>query len=176
LQREYGQFLTQDEIAGGALWDSTERDLGTQKTKVFKRIEVDLRTFANSVVITVLTSQAGETMSARYTWQLATNGLRRPLTFALPAGIQGRLIAVQINGTAVALYAVRVWSRALNTEGAEWGWADLPVEPTQPAWSWEAFPVVATDAQWTWAPVASVEGTDDVWKWVDIDMAVTDGG
>jgi len=176
LQREYGQFLTQDEISGGALWDSTERDMGTQKTKVFKRIEVDLRTFSNAVTVTVLTSQAGETMSLRYTWQLATNGARRPLTFSLPPGIQGRLLQVLINGTACALYAVRVWWRALNDAKAEWGWADLPCEPTQPAWTWSPFPVVPTDAQWTFAPVASVEATDDIWKWVDIDLAVTDGG
>ena len=184
--REYGQFITADENAGGgewngitlggALWDSTPLDLGMgQRVKAVKRIEVDLVTYSNNVTVSVLASQEGDQMGVvTYAYPLATNGLRRPLTVPMPPGVRGRLIQLQINGTACALYAVRVWWRPLNDPKAEWQWTEMPIVATQPAWAWAPFPVIATDAQWGWGKVVSVEETENTWQWVEVPFGVTE--
>ncbi len=164
--REYGQFLTADEDAGGALWDSTPLDFGSQKVKALKRIEVDLVTFTNSVTVTVITE------GVKYSYPLATNGGRRTMTLPIQPGIRGRLLQLQISGTACALYAVRAYWRPLNDSKAEWQWTDMPCEPTQPQWTWAPFPVNPTEAQWFWGKVLSVEETSEVWTLVDVDVQV----
>jgi hypothetical protein len=177
--REYGCYLTPDEAAGGALWDSTPLDLGTQRVKAVKRLEIDLRTPAGAVTVGVLTSQSGG-MAVEYIFTVNTAGARKTVNVPLPPGVRGQLLQVQIAGAPVALYAVRAWVRPLNEPDAKWAWADLPVEPTKPEWTWSAIPVdptppgaAASPAQWIWGKVLPVEDTPDTWTWIDVPFEVS---
>ncbi len=168
--REYGEFLVKDQSDGGALWDSTPLDLGSQRVKMVKRVEIDIATY-NTVTAKVFD---GSTPTVGTTFTIASSsGVRNKVTYNMPPGLTGQFIQVQISGGACALYAVRVWQRPLNDPSAAWQWADMPVAPTVPDWKWQDLPVNPTEAQWFWADVLSVEETPNVWTLVDVDMQVT---
>jgi hypothetical protein len=182
LIREYGCYLSSDEAAGGALWDSTPVDFELQRKKSYKRLRLDLKTVSGSpVTVVVLTSQDGGAMAQQLSTTIDTGGVRGTVNLPLPPGVRGTLVQVQISGNAAALYAVRLWWRPWNEEQSAWRWSDLPVEPTVPKWTWAPLPVAPTPpgqltadpAQWFWGKVMAVEETPNVWSWVDVDFTVS---
>lgn len=171
--REVGTYLTGDETSAtpAGVWDSTPLDLGTERVKDFKKLEIELQTDGAST-LTVWTDQAG-TITEQFSTTLNTSGNREAVKIPLTPGIRGRLLQVEIAGNGVRLFAGRVWWRPLNEPQARWEWASLPIEPTPPAWGWAPLPVNPTEPQWFWAKILSVEETSDVWEWTEIPVDVT---
>jgi hypothetical protein len=125
--RVYGCYVTVDESAGGALWDSTPLDLATQKAKQFRQLEFDLQT-AGPVTITLYLDLFGNTLApgmsqaAQLTIDTSAQGRRKvqmPLTppsSSLPAYAFGRLMRVLIGGSAsFKLFGARVNYREVGT-------------------------------------------------------------
>lgn len=172
-----------------------DQDLGTERVKLFKRVELDIQT-AGPLTVTLSTNQSGS-MAAVYTTTVNTGGLRQTLELMLPFNIHGRLVNLQVGGASAGrLYSARVWTRPVNEPGASWswqsfpvedseavphteklpiaptsaefGWAELPVEPTPPEWEWAPFPVAPTDAQWNWVKFLGIDPTGTEWELIDI--------
>ena len=196
---QVGRYLCAQAPAGNDALTTLEFDFRSERRKLYKKIEVDLRA-DSPVTLVVLTEQSGQ-IAQVYTQLLYTPAGRAPLNVVLPPGIRGRLLRVALTGGPARVYHIRVWTRPVNEPGAKWdweeypleqsdvlpkwadlpveptaptfSWADLPVTPTQPEWAWAPFPVNPTEAQWFWAKVLSVEETPDVWQWVDVPFEVT---
>jgi hypothetical protein len=145
--RAIGTFIDKDEATGGALWDSTELDYGSQKPKQFRAIELDLQCFG-ATTLNFWTDQPGNAMVSRFSMSVDTSGTatRRTLQIPLPQGISpflvGRLARVTLSGNgAYKLFGARVNYRLIGTyvqayeaaggpNGAVWD--STPVDLGQP--------------------------------------------
>jgi hypothetical protein len=176
-----------------------EFDFRSERLKIHKKIEVDMRA-DSPVTLVALTEQSGQ-LAQVYTQSLTTPTGRALLHVTFPPGIRGRLLRLSLSGGPARVYHVRVWCREVNEPGAKWAWedypleesdvlpkfsdlpvpetpagfswSDLPVPPTPPQWQWAPLPVGPTEAQWFWAKCLSVEETEDVWTWADLDVGVS---
>ena len=175
--REFGCYLTGDEATGGAVWDSTPIDLGSERLKEFKKLEVEVQTDA-SATLKVWTDQPAGSLTLQFTTTISTGGARESVKIPLTPGIRGRLLQVEVSGAGVRLFNGRVWVRPMNEPKAQWEWAPLPIEPTPPQWKDAPFMINPTPpggdpAQWFWGKIMSVEPTADTWTWVDVNMEIT---
>lgn len=195
-----GRYICAATPAGSDAFTSLEFDFESERVKLYKKIEIDMR--ADGVVnAQIITNQTGA-MATAYTPILATPNGRETLSVVLPPGIRGRLLRLAMTSTGAArIYAVRVWTRPVNEPKAQWEWvdypleksdvlaswgdlqvpetpavftwADLPVEPTKPEWVWAPCPVAPTEAQWFWGKILSVEETPETWEMIDVPFEVT---
>jgi hypothetical protein len=179
-----------------------EFDFQSERVKMYKWVELDVRADAGATVQMVLYTEQGGSMVQAYTASLAGTGSRGPVRVVLPPGIRARLLRIWLSSFsgAARIFHVRVWSRPVNEPQGRWAWedypleqadvlpqwrdikvaetpaeftfADLPVPPTPPQWEWAPFPVTPTEAQWFWGKVLSVEDTPDVWQTVDVPFEV----
>ena len=195
-----GRYLS----AGGPAdaLSTLEFDFQSERVKMHKWVEVDMRGDAGGTVqMALYTDQSGR-MAQMYSRALPGTGSRGPVRVVLPPGIRARLLRISLTstGTAARIFHVRVWSRPVNEPDGKWAWqdypveqsellpqwhdikvpetpaaftfADLPVPPTAPQWEWMPFPVNPTEPQWFWAKVLPVEETPDVWTAVDVPFEV----
>lgn len=149
--------------SSGKLYDSGEIDLGTERIKWLREIELDLETSAaltltcfSDVPEGVLTSHVVKTVPA-------TVGVRKTAKLRIPATFQGRLLRFKATtaSTDFILYAGRMYVKFVGNPGASsWSWMPLPLLPTQEGvWSWLSLPVIPTGSnqwQWTSLPVDRV--------------------
>ena len=197
---QVGRYLCAQTPAGQDAFNTLEFDFRSERVKVYKKFEVDMRA-DGPVSLSVITNQS-EGLAVFFSPVLATPNGRETLSVVLPPGARGRLLRLQMTSPAAArIYHLRVWTRPLNDEKAAWEWqdypleesevlpswkdlpvaetapaftwADLPVTPTKPEWQWAPFPVNPTEAQWFWAKVLSVEDTPDLWEWIDVPFQVS---
>jgi hypothetical protein len=116
--RAYGTYVTIDEAAGGAIWDSTHLDLGTPKAKQFRELEFELKT-AGPVTITLYLDLFGNASIQAATLTVDTTAYGRrwwkmPLT--QPVYSYGNLMRVTIGGAnAFKLFGARVNYREVGT-------------------------------------------------------------
>lgn len=183
--------------AGGERFATLECDFNSERTKALKQVEVDLIA-DGSVAVTVLTDQGG-TMAQAWTSTVAVTAGRKTLVLPVTPGVRGKLIRVQLASTLPArIFRLRVRTRPLNEDAAQWSWemypleesdvvpqwvdmpvpetpamfswVSLPVPPTDPKWDWAPVPVLATPPQWSWSKILSVAETPDTWTLVDLPM------
>jgi hypothetical protein len=141
-------------------------------------------------------------MALQWSSSVITPNGRTAISLPVGPGVRGRLLRVRMSSLSAArIFKVRLWTLAENEDGAKWGWTDYPLEESDvlPAWAdfplpetppgftytdlpvaatpveWQCapVPVAPTAAEWQWAKVLSVEPTEDIWQWVDLDMSVT---
>jgi hypothetical protein len=176
--REFGTYLNSDEVTGGAVWDSTPLDFGSERLKEYKKLEFDIQTDAPAT-LTLWTDQPNGGLTQQFTTTLNTGGARQTVKVPLTQGIRGRLLQAEVSGAGVRLFAGRVWVRPMNDPKAQWTWAPLPIEPTKETFEWASFPVNPTPpsgqdaAQWIWGRVLEIEETSNEWKWVDVDVSAS---
>ena len=159
-----GRYLAATSPAGSDSFNTLDFDFQSERPKMYKRIEVDLRA-DQPVSLTVYTSQGGGTVNWVYQASVASSG-RQAQTIILPPGVRGRLFRIVITGGPARVYHLRVWTRPLNEPNAQWSWeeypleqsdvlpawADLAVDATPPAFTMAEMPVAATPPDWQWAP------------------------
>lgn len=159
-----GRYLAAAAPAGNDALTTLEFDFASERAKMYKRIEVDIRA-DQAVTFTVLTSQGGGAMNQQYSISLTSNG-RQAEVITMPPGVRGRLFRIQIAGGPARIYHLRVWTRPLNEPDALWKWEEYPLEPSEPLPSWIDLPVEATPpafasfelpvpptpTEWQWAP------------------------
>jgi hypothetical protein len=171
--REFGTYLTGDEVGGGGVWDSTPLDFGTERLKDFRKLELDIQTDpGGTATLTIWTDQPAGQLGQQFQTTITTGGTRATVKIVLTPGIRGRLIQAEISGCGVRLFAGRVWWRAMNEPKAKWDWAPLPIEPTTPQWTWAPFSVSPTEP-WFWAKCLSVVETPDTWSTIDVPFEVS---
>ena len=141
-------------------FNTLEFDYSSERRKVFKRIEIDLR--ADAVVnMSVITDQDGDKLAAVYAPQIQTPNGRTTVLVAMPPGIRGRLMRLLLTGPAPArIYRIRVWCRELTNKDAAWGWVEFPLE--------------GSDVLSKWTNLIAEE-TPPTWQLVDVDVSVVDG-
>ncbi|HTB10937.1 MAG TPA: hypothetical protein VK752_05175 [Bryobacteraceae bacterium] len=130
--RAFGAYVTADEAAGGALWDSTQLDLGSPKAKQFRELEFELWTYG-PVTITLYLDLFGNqaTVTATLTVSTSAQGRRKVLMpLAQPSYGYGRLMRATISSAnAFKVFGARVNYREVGTlveayeaqGGAVWG-------------------------------------------------------
>jgi hypothetical protein len=176
-----------------------EFDFRSERVKLYKKLEIDMRA-DGAVNLQVITNQTGA-LGVFFAPIIGTPNGRETLSVILPPGARGRLLRLAMSSASAArIYAVRVWTREVNDEKANWGWAeypleesdvlpkwsDLPVAETAPAFTWSELPVTATPPAWNWAPfpvaptgewfwgkVIPVTDTPDEWDWITVPFDVT---
>src|SRR5947209_420721 len=118
--RPIGTYVDLQEATGGALWDSTELDLGIPNLKQFREIELEIWTLG-VVTLNLYLDQPGNTLgTSRYTTTVdsSANG-RRIVQLPLPVSpdyLTGRLARVTIGGSnAFKLFGGRVCGRKVGT-------------------------------------------------------------
>jgi len=118
--RAFGEYLLAAETSAGALWDTTDLDLGMQTVKQLRELELDIWAYGGYTV-TVYTDLPGNAMSARViTGGAATNG-RTAVQIPLPQGwvpgnyIFGRLVRVTITSASnFKLFGARIHARPIG--------------------------------------------------------------
>jgi len=118
--RVYGHYLQASEGSTGALWDSTDLDLGTQTVKQLRELQLELSA-AGAYTVVVYTDLPGNAMVARVTSnQSATTG-RTAVQIPLPQGsvpdnyIFGRLVRVTIaSNSDMKLFGARIHARPIG--------------------------------------------------------------
>ena len=99
--RPISQYLLAAETTGGALWDSTVVDLGTQTVKQLRELQLDIWAYG-AYTVTVYTDLPGNVMVSRVTATLSQTNGRTNVEVPLPQGgvpdnyIFGRLVRVTI--------------------------------------------------------------------------------
>lgn len=167
-----GRYLAAATPAGNDALKTLEFDFNSERVKMYKRIEIDMR--ADGVVnLSVVTNQSGR-LAPVYTPALATPNGRETILISLPPGVRGRLLRLLFIGTAAArIYHVRVWTRAVDDPKAQWDWQDYPLEESDVLPQWTDIEVAPTAATWFWAKVLAVAETADEWQLVDVPFEVT---
>jgi hypothetical protein len=118
--RALGCYIEAYEAAGGAVWDSSEQDLGTQAVKQLRELELEISA-TGAYTVTLYTDLPGNAMAERAVKvQAATSG-RTTVQIPLPQGgvpdnyLYGRLVRVTISSAAAfALYGARIHFRAIG--------------------------------------------------------------
>ena len=141
-------------------YTTLEFDFTTERAKMFKRLEIDMR--ANGTVnLSVITDQAAGVLGVISGPTGLTTSGREALLVPMPPGVRGRLLRLILTSTTAArIYRIRVWARPLSEPGA--------------AWKWEEFPLEAPEVVPTWRNLIAEE-TSPVWQWVDVPFSVTEG-
>lgn len=156
-----GRYLmgTAPDAANDA-FTTLEFDFTTERAKMFKRLEVDMRA-AGTVNVSVITDQAAGLLGViSGPTGLTTTG-RQVVMLPMPPGVRGRLLRLILTSTTAArIYRIRVWTRPLS-------------EPNG-AWKWEDFPLDASDVVAAYKDLIAEE-TPPVWQWVDVPFQVTEG-
>lgn len=120
--RPIGHYIDVDEAVGGALYDSTQLDLGSQSVKQFRLLELELLTYGD-VTWGFYTDLPGDSLAtARSLGAVNTLALgRRTIQLPLPQGAvpdnywYGRLLRVTLNGfKAYKLFKARVQYRLVG--------------------------------------------------------------
>jgi hypothetical protein len=118
--RPFGQYLTADETIGGALWDTTDLDLGNQTVKQLRELELDIWAFG-AYTVTVYTDLPGNAMVTRVTSSQGATNTRTKVQIPLPQGfvpdnyIFGRLVRVTITSAAsFKLFGARIHARPIG--------------------------------------------------------------
>jgi hypothetical protein len=140
------------------VFNTLEFDYLTERRKMYKRIEIDLRADA-AVTLNVITDQDGSALASLFTSSLTTPNGRTAILVPLPPGIRGRLLRVKLTATTAParVYRVRVWTRTVN-------------DP-QAAWAWEDFPLEASEVLPTWMDLMDqADGTAANWQWIDLPL------
>jgi hypothetical protein len=132
--RPIGTFVDVNEATSGALWDSTDLDLGSQTSKEYRELDLDLWAYG-SLTVTVYTDLPNNVMTSRVVKTTSATSGRTKLQIPLPQGnvpgnyIYGRLVRVTITSAATfKLLGARIHSRAIGvyiesyeaTAGAVW--------------------------------------------------------
>ena len=116
--RAFGVYVTADEAAGAAIWDSTQLDLGSPKAKQFRELEFELWTYG-PVTIAVYFDLFGNTQTINQTLTADTSAQgRRKVLMPLeqPLYPYGRLMRVTIGGSAAfKVFGARVNYREVGT-------------------------------------------------------------
>jgi hypothetical protein len=118
--RAIGTFVDVNEAAGGALWDTTDLDLGSQTVKQLRALELDIWAYG-SYTVTVYTDLPGNVMISRVVKTPAATSGRTKVQIPLPQGIVpdnylfGRLVRVTITSAAAfKLFGARIHGRAIG--------------------------------------------------------------
>lgn len=118
--RPFGQYLLASEMQLGALWDTGGLDLGTQRVKQVRAIELDLWAYGSGA-INLYSDLPGNAMALRNTTSLSTTTTRTKVQIVLPQGtvpdnyLYGRLLRATITGTtAVKLFGARIHARPIG--------------------------------------------------------------
>ncbi len=118
--RTIGTFIDANEMAGGALWDSTDLDLGTQSVKQLRQLDLDITAYG-AFTVNVYTDLPGNVMTLRVTKIVAATSGRTKVEIPLPQGSVpdnytfGRLVRVTItSASALKLFGARIHSRAIG--------------------------------------------------------------
>lgn len=118
--RPFGQYLTADETAGGALWDSTDLDLGTQTVKQLRELDLDIWAYG-AYTVNVYTDLPGNAMQSRASYSQAATSGRTKVEIPLPQGavpdtyVYGRLVRVTITSAAAfKLFGARIHARPVG--------------------------------------------------------------
>jgi hypothetical protein len=133
-------------------FNTLEFDFLTERRKMYKRLEIDLRADA-TVAMDVITDQDGAALTAIYSPSMSTPNGRTAVLVPLPPGIRGRLLRVRLTSPAAArIYHIRVWARTVNDPQAAWQWEDFPLEASEvlPTWLDIMDQADATAANWQW--------------------------
>ena len=166
-----GRYLCAATPAGNDALTTLEFDFESERVKLFKKIEIDMRA-DGQVNLSVITNQTGA-LAAFFTPRLSTPNGRDTLSVVLPPGARGRLLRLAMTSTGAArIYHVRVWTRPVNEPEAKWAWVDYPIEPSDVLPAWQDLPVAATPPNFTWADLP-VEGTAPNFGWQDLPVEPT---
>jgi len=118
--RAFGQYLTASETSGGALWDTTDLDLGTQTVKQLRELQLDIWAYG-SYTVTVYTDLPGNAMASRQATTLSATTGRTAVQIPLPQGsvpdnyLYGRLVRVTItSASAFKLFGARIHARPIG--------------------------------------------------------------
>jgi hypothetical protein len=132
--RPIGTFVDVNEAGGGALWDSTDLDLGSQTVKQLRELELDIWAYG-SYTVKVYTDLPGNAMAARLTITPSATSGRTKVQIPLPQGsvpdnyLYGRLVRVTItSSSAFKVFGARIHARTIGvyaesyeaTAGAVW--------------------------------------------------------
>lgn len=118
--RPIGTFVDINEATGGALWDSTDLDLGSQTVKQLRELELDIWAYG-TCTITVYSDLPGNVMALRVTKTPAATSGRTKVQIPLPQGsvpdnyLFGRLVRVTITSAAAfKLFGARIHARPIG--------------------------------------------------------------
>lgn len=159
-----------------------EQDLGSERVKLFKEIEVVYSAASTGTVKFYTELPSGVAQVKQFT--LAASSETTTAKLRLPPTAKGRLLKVEfLPGTGdLRVYKCRIWTRTIGEAGGgAWRWVTLPlpatpdnyqwvelyVAPTPPAWDWGAIPVAKTPIEWQWAELP-VTKTPELPQWVDL--------
>jgi hypothetical protein len=149
--REIGEYIA---AGSGKIYDSGILNLETERVKLFREIELDLRSAA-TVTGTFLTDLSGGTVTSRLSSTIATTSSnRKTVKIRVPGTVKGRLF--QWTGSSSAdfvLYAARLFVKMIGEPNATpWHWVEFPVTRTaQGVWAWASAPVEKTESNgWRW--------------------------
>jgi hypothetical protein len=159
-----------------------EQDLGSERVKLFKEIEV-VYSAASAGTVKFYTELPSGLAQVK-TFTLASSAETTTAKLRLPPTAKGRLLKVEFLPGAgdLRVFQCRVWTRTLGEAGqGGWSWATLPlpatpdnyqwtdlyVAPTPPAWEWGEIPVAETPVGWQWAELP-VDKTPELPSWVDL--------
>ncbi len=117
--RPFGTYLTVDEATGNALWDSTQLDLGSQKAKQYRALEVEMWSYGPAT-LTLYLDLFGNTPAVAITLAIDTSVQgRRTVQVPLPQQPNypyARLMRATItSATAFKLFGARVNYREVGT-------------------------------------------------------------
>lgn len=146
-----GRYLTvtTPDLRQDAFNMSLEFDFATERRKMYKRLEIDLRADGN-VGLEVLTDQDGAAIASVFNVVLMTPLGRQTLLIPLTPGIRGRLLRILLNGPSAArIYKIRAWARTVGDPKAAWGWEEVPLEASDVLPSWQDLIVQETSPEWT---------------------------
>ncbi|MFH1110982.1 MAG: hypothetical protein V1790_17555 [Planctomycetota bacterium] len=162
-----------------------EHDVGSERIKLFKEIEV-IYDGAGTLDFSTDLPKSDVTLVRSFT--LATTTGTETLKLRLPPTAQGRLLKVQLQAGAVDLkvFQIRVWTRTIGENGIvlwqwipmpipqtpeQYAWADVYVAPTAPVWEWAELPVPKTPLDWSWFDLP-VTKTPELPEWVDLPVSM----
>ena len=162
-----------------------EQDVGTERLKLFKEIEV-VYDGAGSLVFSTDFPNTDVRPVRAFTF-LATVGTET-VKLRLPGNCRGRLMKIQMQSGAVDLkvFQIRVWARVVGENGValwswipmpvpqtpdQYAWADVYVSPTPPAWEWIELPVPKTPLDWSWFDLP-VTKTPELPEWVELPVSM----
>lgn len=158
-----------------------EHDVGTERIKLFKEIEV---VYDGAGTLDFSTDLPNSDVTLVRSFTLAATTGTETVKLRLPPTAQGRLLKVQLQAGSVDLkvFQIRVWTRTVGENGVvlwqwipmpiaqtpdQYAWADVYVAPTPPAWEWAELPIPKTPLDWSWFDLP-VEKTPELPAWVDL--------
>jgi hypothetical protein len=134
--RRLGTYLVK-----GAVWGERPQNLGNDRVKLFKKIEVDSE--GGGFTLSGSTDVPGDVLALRGDPLVYKGGPRQWTVYRLAANTRGRfLLPLIISAGNVKLFRVRVWWKMLGeVQALPWQFTDLPIEETAEVFSWVPIPV-----------------------------------